>query len=136
MATWSAYGDIRFAAGGHDIDFVHAEPGTTGAWAEMVPDLLCRDSSCQPPFQIRHCEIRTGAKFFAEPDAQRTKLLMHELGHCLGLDHTSEPSIMSVLPIGGLTWSSDDVQGIQAIYGPSSRIGWSVLRLPLLAADR
>lgn len=135
MATWSAYGDIQFKAGGHDVDFVHVEP-SVAARAQMAPKLLCRNSSCQAPYDITHCEIRAGAQFFAEPDAQRTKLLVHELGHCLGLDHTSEASIMSVLPIGGLTWSGDDVRGIQSLYGPSSRIGWNIQRVPLVASDR
>lgn len=80
-----------------------------------------------------HCRISAGSKFFAEPDVQKVKLLIHELGHCLGLDHTENPSIMSVRPVGGLTWTPDDIMGIQSLYGPPSRLGWHRQLLPMLA---
>src|SRR5207253_1131721 len=44
---------------------------------------------------------------------------MHELGHTLGLDHSVIPGTVMLAVYGGTkrALSSDDVNGIQAIYG-------------------
>lgn len=51
----------------------------------------------------------------------------HEYGHALGLGHSTDPAatMYAVVPQGGLSWrtiESDDVAGVQAIYGAKSAI--------------
>ena len=133
-AQWMAVSNLRFYEGGPDIEFLEAEP-TPGALADAPPTLLCHTAACVAPYTIVHCKIRVGARFFAETPGQQEKLLEHELGHCLGLGHSDNASIMSVLPKGGLTWSDDDVSGIQSIYGAPNRTGWYRVMLPVLVRN-
>ncbi|GEM_PF-2082561 len=47
--------------------------------------------------------------------------VLHELGHALGLDHSSDPNALmweEYVGVRGLT--QDDINGIQALYGPPS----------------
>lgn len=61
-------------------------------------------------------------------------VLAHELGHCLGLDHSAADALMRarVTPTRSRDWSlrPDDVNGFAAIYaaGPAdlSKVGWTV----------
>jgi hypothetical protein len=48
-------------------------------------------------------------------------VVLHEMGHSLGLDHSSDPSsVMALYSAHGAlrTLTADDIAGIQAIYGP------------------
>ena len=46
-------------------------------------------------------------------------VVLHEMGHALGLDHSTDPNSVMALYHGGLrTLTADDIAGIQAIYGP------------------
>lgn len=50
-------------------------------------------------------------------------VVLHELGHALGLGHSNDPaSVMALYSVRGgaqRTLTSDDIAGIQAIYGPN-----------------
>jgi hypothetical protein len=51
-------------------------------------------------------------------------VMLHELGHSLGLDHSNNPdSVMALYSVHGgaiRDLTADDIAGIQAIYGPNS----------------
>ncbi len=66
--------------------------------------------------------------FADKADFQRVAL--HELGHCLGLDHEDDvPAIMGTAVTPGSTIidpQTDDINGVQAIYGVSGSISESI----------
>ncbi len=56
-----------------------------------------------------------GSGGFATGDIRR--ILMHELGHAVGLDHAAGDNIMAPITSDREVFSNDDIAGIQAIYG-------------------
>jgi hypothetical protein len=62
--------------------------------------------------------LRFGANGYATGDLRR--VFLHELGHALGLNHSSADSIMSESTSDRETLSSDDIAGVQAMYGAPS----------------
>ncbi len=52
-------------------------------------------------------------------DVDLTTVALHELGHALGLGHTTDPNaVMFAEYSGKRTLTPDDIAGIQALYGP------------------
>jgi hypothetical protein len=74
--------------------------------------------------------------FVDKADFQRVAL--HELGHCLGLDHEDDvPAIMGTAVSTGTTIidpQPDDINGVQAIYGVSGSISESIFVPIVLSA--
>lgn len=56
-----------------------------------------------------------GSGGFATADIRRT--LLHELGHAIGLNHFEGDHIMAATVSGREVLSSDDIAGVQSIYG-------------------
>jgi hypothetical protein len=89
---------------------------------------------------IRGCEVRIDpSAFFALEIDARQAVMTHELGHCLGLDHSSQPSIM--MNPYFYAFGDDDIAGITAIYGPRreqlrSAVALHRLLVPMLAVGR
>ncbi len=58
------------------------------------------------------------------------KIILHEIGHALGLDHSNALSVMNtatMLKVNGLQF--DDIAGIESLYGPASnRRGRAIFR--------
>jgi hypothetical protein len=59
--------------------------------------------------------LRWGSNGYAIGDLRR--VFLHELGHALGLNHSWEDAIMSESTSDRETLSSDDIAGVQAMYG-------------------
>ena len=57
-------------------------------------------------------------------------MALHEIGHSLGLDHSSDPEAVMFPSYSGykagLDLAQDDIKGIQALYGA----GWSRTKTP------
>ena len=113
MAAWSSVADIKGAAGGHDIDVIVA-PMLPPVYYDTQP---AQANVTQSGGIISHCEIRLHpVHFFALPPAAQQATVTHELGHCIGLDHSDTPSIMMNPSFYG--FAADDAQGAIYLYGP------------------
>ncbi len=119
FAEWSKYGDIEFqqvadgggAAGvGNDADiriFFGEIPGGTAGYA-FYP------SSYGSPI-AGDVLLDTLDRFNNDP-ALFEAVVLHELGHSLGLGHVSGNSIMTAT-VQKISLQADDIAGIQQIYG-------------------
>ncbi len=113
MSTWSGVADIKGVPGGHDIDVVIA-PMLPPVYYETQP---AQANVTQGGGIITHCEIRLHpVHFFALPPAAQQATVTHELGHCIGLDHSDTPSIM--MNPSFYAFAGDDAQGAIFLYGP------------------
>ncbi len=120
FAEWSKYGDIEFsqiedqggAAGvGTEADiriFFGAIPGSTAGYA-FYPSLW--GSAIAGDILLDTLDA------FNKNPTLFAQVVLHEIGHALGLGHEDANSIMTsrVPSTGGL--QEDDIEGIQAIYG-------------------
>ncbi|MFD1157618.1 matrixin family metalloprotease [Roseovarius aestuarii] len=124
FAEWSTYGDIEFqqvadgggAAGvGLDADiriFFGAIPGSTAGYAfypsshgsAIAGDIL----------------LDTLTVFNTNQTLFRS-IVLHEVGHALGLGHVDDNSILTPT-ISETTLQPDDIAGIQAIYGVQDNV--------------
>jgi hypothetical protein len=69
-----------------------------------------------PAFDSYRGPLRFGANGYAIGDLRR--VFLHELGHALGFNHSNADSIMSASMSDREVLSSDDIAGVQAMYGP------------------
>lgn len=110
-------GDIRFGAGGgfHPNVLAHAfRPSTAddeGSFWNIGGDVHM-DSS--------RTWVDDGSDTTGDGDFDLYTVLLHEIGHALGLGHSDVAgSVMEPVYAGGRrTLHADDIAGIQAIYGP------------------
>lgn len=80
----------------------------------MVPPLAAASASSAFP-------VPGGCAIALLPGAE--ELLVHEVGHCLGLDHNDDrTSVMSRIPAGRyVSPQAPDIVAIQLLYGPPVR---------------
>lgn len=94
------------------------QPGTSGESGltayHTTTDL---DGSRTSAAQIRissHLEAGTANQVGEEP------VLLHELGHAMGLDHFNGPVVMNPLDRGYSSYQPGDLAGLAALYHPTS----------------
>ncbi|MCC6382956.1 MAG: matrixin family metalloprotease [Dehalococcoidia bacterium] len=110
---WRGASALQLVGGGADV-FVRSGP--------LAPPVHYAGQPAQANLSfvgsaIAHCEVRVEPVAFAQlSEAGRQNVVAHELGHCLGLDHSDQPSIMKNPLLYG--FSADDVAGLAALYGP------------------
>jgi len=126
----SEEGDIRVGAyefnivGGSVILGHTVQPGTTALdppFGSRGGDMhLNNDGNASAPNQVVWVDDETATGAGNQYDF--LTVVLHEMGHALGLGHVNDPnSIMALYSTRGhglRTLSADDIAGIQAIYGP------------------
>lgn len=115
MAQWSSASAITAYSGGSDIRVVVAD---------LLPPIYYEGQTAQANLvqgggQITFCEVRLDPAYFgALNDTGKQNTVTHELGHCLGLDHSDQPSVMMNPLFYG--FGSDDRAGIASLYPPAA----------------
>ncbi|MCA9831787.1 MAG: matrixin family metalloprotease [Dehalococcoidia bacterium] len=115
MQQWASASGLHPYPGGGDIQVV---------FGPLAPPILHGHQSAQANVSfygdaISFCEVRVDReKWFALNEFGRQNVLTHELGHCLGLNHSDQPGVMMNPTFYG--FSSDDAAGIAALYPRTS----------------
>lgn len=118
LRLWSEPSMLRAEPGGSDIRIV------VGA---LRAPILYERQPAQANVQhaggwITSCEVRIDpSSFFNLEEWARQAVLTHELGHCLGLDHSRVPSIMQSPYL--YAFSADDAAAIRTLYGERQSLG-------------
>lgn len=113
VRQWSAVSAIRPSPGGSEIRVVVAP---------LLPPITYEGQPAQANVKsssgrITSCEVRLDpVHFFALPEAARQNTVTHEIGHCIGLNHSEMPGIMKN-PLF-YSFSDDDAAGASSLYGP------------------
>lgn len=112
MRQWSAVSGLSPRPGGSDIRVV---VGT------LLPPVTYFGQPAQANVkfsrgQINSCEVRLDpVHFFALPEQARQNTVTHEIGHCIGLNHSELPGLMKN-PLF-YDFSDDDAAGAVSLYG-------------------
>lgn len=113
MSAWASVADIKPVKGGSDIEVVIA-PLLAPIYYPSQP---AQANVTQPNGRITHCEVRLDpTAFMALNEASRAATVVHEIGHCLGLDHSDQVSIM--MNPYFYEFGADDAAGAVALFGP------------------
>jgi hypothetical protein len=115
LAQWAAPSALRFTRGGSQIRVVIGD---------LVPPITHYNQAAQANVSfygkdISYCEIRVEREgFFAMNEFGRQNVITHELGHCLGLDHSDIPGVM--MNPRFYSFSDDDARTVASIYPPKA----------------
>lgn len=128
FAQWLHGSPLSASAGGSDIE-IRVRPLAPPIFYEGQPAQANLD---QQGTRIVHCEVRLDPDFFFRlSEAGRQNTVTHEIGHCLGLNHSDQPGIM-MNPLL-YSFSADDAAGLAAIYGSATA---SLSPVPAAATPR
>ncbi|MCC6382990.1 MAG: matrixin family metalloprotease [Dehalococcoidia bacterium] len=113
FAQWAEASPLQGSAGGHDVE-ITVKPLLPPVFYAGQP---AQANLSQDGTRITHCEVRLDpVAFFQLSEAGRQNTVTHEIGHCLGLNHSDQPGIM-MNPLL-YNFSADDAAAVAAVYGP------------------
>ena len=112
VSQWAAVSAIRPVHGGSEIRVVVAPLLSPIAYEGQPAQANVKSSGGK----IFLCEVRLDpVHFFALPEAARQNTVTHEIGHCIGLNHSDKPGVMKN-PLF-YDFSADDATGAAVLYG-------------------
>lgn len=135
----TAYGGERAATAaddGQNFVFFHDD-----AWpAELLPDVVAQTVvTLDADGHIHDTDIHLNSHAYrfsldGAPGTQDLRsVLVHELGHALGLGHTTVPNATMTVTGSGLRWRSlekDDIDGVCSLYPGTGTAGCDVVACP------
>lgn len=133
FAQWQDVSPLQASAGGNDVEIV-VRPLAPPIFYEGQP---AQANLSQDGTRITHCEVRLDPVFFFRlSEAGRQNTVTHEIGHCLGLNHSDQPGVMMNPLLYG--FSADDAAAVVAVYGPKLSSPANPTSAPpaVVAADR
>lgn len=122
-------GDGQFGDGSTGVDFGATVCGTEFGESTLAVTLTagqCQNQQCTGGFLISDADIvfNSGESWdvYSGPlrfdgTSEFERVALHELGHALGLNHSTEPAIMQAFVSDTETLQSDDIAGVTSIYG-------------------
>ncbi len=135
FATWQAVADINLALvgdGAYDFNTLGVAQGDSrfgdirlGGYVFPNNNTTLAQSYFPPPngsTAAGDLEINTSLDFNIGSAYDLYSVVLHELGHSLGLEHAPSPSVIMAPNYGGVRTglTEGDIAGIRAIYGPRS----------------
>ncbi len=145
MAAWSNVSNFKFIAvdgyldpciargagefgdGSTGVDFNATVCGTEFGESTLAVTLTagqCQNQQCTGGFTITDADIvfNSGESWdvYSGPlksASEFERVALHELGHALGLNHSTETAIMQAFVSDSDTLQSDDIAGVVSIYG-------------------
>lgn len=111
--------DIRIGFGALDTSSSGMIGDTTMRWTgagTLLPDVVVR---LEDPAQLALAPGDGGAYTYAGTATTLQQVALHEIGHALGLDHSSDPSSAMYASSGPANRAPNgsDIAGIQSLYG-------------------
>jgi hypothetical protein len=102
-----------------DPSLYNPRPGTSGEAGET--DFQTASGGLSGP-RVASASVRLSAHLVAgtAPGIGEKPILLHELGHAVGLGHFTGPEIMNPLDQGFASYQPGDLAGLAALYHPSS----------------
>ena len=118
-ANPSQAADIRIGFGDLNTPSTGVIGQTNYRWdgnGNMAPDAVVR---LEDPNQLALNSAGTGNFSYAGTTATLEQVALHEIGHALGLAHSTDPNAIMYPSVGASneTLDNSDIAGIQALYG-------------------
>lgn len=119
LVAVSGSADITIA---WDSALYNPRPGTSGEAGET--DFQTESGGLSGP-RVSSASVRLSAHLVSgtAPGIGEKPILLHELGHAVGLGHFTGPEIMNPLDQGFAGYQPGDLAGLAALYHPSSCTG-------------
>jgi predicted Zn-dependent protease len=109
----SASADISIA---WDPGLYNPEPGTIGEAG--VTDFVTSSGLSGPHVSSAKIRLSSHLQTGAAPGVSEEPVLLHELGHAVGLGHYQGPVVMNPLVCGYASYQPGDLAGLRALYQP------------------
>jgi len=124
LGLWTAHGNVQYVDAFALLIKAEVWAGSIDVWIECGSDPDISPYADVDVVAVNgvvvQCTIRLNALFFALDYHWQVNVLAHELGHCLGVYHSTEAGIMKMPRL--FDFSADDAAAIAALYPYPERL--------------